>query len=197
MENIEFTIHEKSKRGRKKKYATPEEARKAKLAQTKASNMKKKQSKKQSKKGGKILPPTEDYYEADDPAYGTDETDGTLRMTLEDGVLLNDILSRVPRITTADYDNYLQLIIRYEDDLRSQYEDFLENIRRTYEITNNDTPDERQRRLGIMDRTRGIALSRMDMLVNFVNRHMEKRKSKGRNSKRKYGKRRHRCRRCG
>jgi hypothetical protein len=54
MENIELTIQEKSKRGRKKKYATPEEARKAKLAQTKASNMKKKQSKKKSKKGGAV-----------------------------------------------------------------------------------------------------------------------------------------------
>jgi hypothetical protein len=53
MDNIELTIQEiqeKPKRGRKKKYTTTEEARKVKLAQTKASNMKKRSS----KKGGAV-----------------------------------------------------------------------------------------------------------------------------------------------
>ena len=40
--NIELDIHERPKRGRKKKYATADEARKAKLEQTKASNKRKK-----------------------------------------------------------------------------------------------------------------------------------------------------------
>ena len=169
MENIEFTIQEKSKRGRKKKYATPEEARKAKLAQTKASNMKKKQSKKKSKKGGRIPPPEqEDPNTDDDPAYA-DEPPPPPPMRTADVVSLNRILQQ-DNLTETDIGDYLDLVRRFDGNIRERYEEFFDRLGRVYQITAR-TPERQQ--LEDLERTQQWGLTRIDLLDQLVVRMSE------------------------
>jgi hypothetical protein len=143
MDNIELTIQEiqeKPKRGRKKKYATAEEARKAKLAQTKASNMKKRNS----KKGGKIQPPSSpppvDERAYDEPTIPPPPPE---ILTTADARQLMTILEQNPP-TSEGFDNYLNLTMRYEN-LYNAFMEFIEDNFRRMEATLPNTPATQER----------------------------------------------------